>query len=487
MDSPKTIYADFSRRWKFVDGSTTQVTDGNFVLLLAENNTALGNGSNTAGNALLAGGGNLDLTNLEAETGVAIKTIGRNSFNSCTSLRSVILPETVTTLREFTFTGCSALTNMVLSSHVETIGENFVSNCPELRSLSPALPSSLRSLGYRAFYRTTALKIDIKLSCPEMTSLPRGLFHGSGITSLDLSESGITTIARDCAVDATSLTNVVFSPGIESIGEQFAYNATSLRTVTPFLPDTVRHIGWSSFRNTNLTGDLRLANPNGVTLETDTFRDSKITSADFSASGNTNIAARTFLGCTELASVKLPLRLTTVETFAFYDCKNLRTVDPFLPRHVTTLGDEAFSGCTSITNDLVLRCDTLTTIPYRSFRNVPLKNVTLPKQALTFGRDAFSGCAPNAAFWFYGEAPASVNTYVFYTGSTANPAILYAPRKLDAEGWAAVTTELTDSDRAKASYPGPATFGVFVESGYRHWLVNWNPPLASGPAVMTVQ
>ena len=390
MDAPKSVYADFTRNWKFVDGSTTRITDGAWTLSIAARTDGDYAGTYAITWCAAEGGGLLDLSRAASCLNLAFSHVNTSVFSGKTNLCSLVLADSILSLANQSFQNCSSLTNVVLSSSLRTIGDQVFRGC------------------------------------------------------------------------------------------------TPLRTVTPFLPETLTTLGWGGFSECSaLEGDLVLGE-NFSSMSTEVFSSTRITSADMGASALTKIGARNFRNCRNLTSVVLPLRLTTITEDAFYSCSSLTTVTPFLPRYITTLGWRAFAYC-AITNALSLTSDSLTSLASEVFRGSPIPEITLPVQSISIGESCFSGIVPGCKVYFYGAAPSEINGNAFNTGSTANPAVIYAPRKLDEKGWADRTTALTDSDLAKDSYPGPATFGVYVNSGYRHWLVNWNPPLASGPAFIILR
>ena len=62
----------------------------------------------------------------------------------------------------------------------------------------------------------------------------------------------------------------------------------------------------------------------------------------------TSIGSDAFLGCTGLTSVTLPSSITSIGNQAFYKCSGLTSVT--LPSSITSIGYEAFSGCTGLTS-----------------------------------------------------------------------------------------------------------------------------------------
>ncbi len=78
-----------------------------------------------------------------------ITSIDELAFGYCTSLRSIEIPTAVTTIGAEAFTGCSALASVVFGDKVESIGDYAFFGCTGLSELH--IPSSVTSVGDNAF------------------------------------------------------------------------------------------------------------------------------------------------------------------------------------------------------------------------------------------------------------------------------------------------------------------------------------------------
>lgn len=111
------------------------------------------------------------LTSVTLSPGV--KSIGNEAFNNCGNLTSVVLPVTLTEIGEKAFQNCGELVAAQLPSKLASIGEYTFSGCAKLASLS--LPATLTSIQQNAFSGCSSL---IKLDLPSsITSIEQHAFE----------------------------------------------------------------------------------------------------------------------------------------------------------------------------------------------------------------------------------------------------------------------------------------------------------------------
>ena len=91
--------------------------------------------------------------NLEnVEFGRGVETIGEFAFEYCKSLVSIKLPASLLVLMEGAFEDCYNLKSVAFENSAADIGDWAFSYCYELADID--LGNSIKSIGYRAFYRT---------------------------------------------------------------------------------------------------------------------------------------------------------------------------------------------------------------------------------------------------------------------------------------------------------------------------------------------
>ena len=86
---------------------------------------------------------------------------------------------------------------------------------------------------------------------------------------------------------------------------------------------------------------------------------------------------------------EIPDGVTSIEKFAFADCKNLTNIT--IPNSVTSIGRGAFISCEKLTD--VKISDSVTEIGVRAFEGCyNLTSVTIPNSVTSIGLSAFYGC-----------------------------------------------------------------------------------------------
>ena len=107
------------------------------------------------------------------------------------------------------------------------------------------------------------------------------------------------------------------------------------------------------------------------------------------ADGVTTIGDNAFNGCSSLTSVTIPNSVTTIGWRAFSGCSSLTSVT--IPNIVTTIGGGAFGLCSSLTS--VTIGNSVITIGDNAFNGCSsLTSVTIGNSVTTIGHEAFSGC-----------------------------------------------------------------------------------------------
>ena len=306
----------------------------------------------------------------------SVTLIDNGAFFGCTSLTSVTIPDSVTSIDQYAFYKCESLTSVTIPGSVTSIGVGAFAYCKSLTSVT--IPNSVTSINYEAFRSCESLT---SVTIPDsVTSIDMSAFWGcSSLTSVTIPDS-VTSIGKQAFLDCTSLTSVTIPDSVTSIGDSAFCNCKSLTSVTipgsvtrigeyafskcesltsVTIPNSVTSIGWGAFSNCAALTGIRGAEGNshyssdasGVLFSKDKTTLVQCPGA-FSGSyaipnSVTSIGDYAFSGCSSLTSVTIPDSVTSIGKWAFSECKSLTSVT--IPGSVTSIGVGAFASCTSLT------------------------------------------------------------------------------------------------------------------------------------------
>ncbi len=133
-----------------------------------------------------------------------LKDIKKSTFEGCTNLQSVIIPNGVTSLRNFAFMYCASLKSISIPNSVTSIENWTFSHCESLQSIR--IPDSVNKIGGRAFS-----------SC----------FNLQSITI----PSGVSTMVSSIFMNCTSLQSVVIPDSVAIIGDNIFSNCKLLKDI----------------------------------------------------------------------------------------------------------------------------------------------------------------------------------------------------------------------------------------------------------------
>jgi len=178
--------------------------------------------------------------------------------------------------------------------------------------------------------------------------------------NLDLSGSTITTIPNNAFQGCSSLIGITIPNSVKSIGEQ-AFEYCGFTSVT--IPNSVTEIGVRAFKNCEDLINVTISN--SVTV----------------------IKSGTFVTCLSLTSVTIPNSVTDIEgslwtSGAFEFCFSLASVTFSPTSKVTSIGPLAFAGAV-------------------------IENITIPNSVTSIGDRAFNGCTSLTSVTFQGTIPSS--------------------------------------------------------------------------------
>ena len=311
-----------------------------------------------------------------------VTSIGNWAFHTCSSLKSITIPNNVLSIGNWTFEQCTALTSIDIPNSITSIGVYAFSNCSSLSSIT--LPNSVTSVGSAVFSDCSSLTSIIIPN--SVTNLGDWLFYGcSSITSITLPDN-VTTLGEYLFALCSSLVSFTIPDGVISIGGSTFLGCTSLSAIT--IPNSVTSIGEGAFCGCTALTSITI--PEHVTNIGRLAFDGCTSLNSFAVpNGVTSIEDYTFRGCTSLKSISLGNGVKRIGNQVFTDCSSLATI--VIPNEVTSIGNKTFEGCTSLTSITIPYG--VTSIEERTFYQCSsLSSVTIPNTVTNIGNQAFSYC-----------------------------------------------------------------------------------------------
>lgn len=134
-------------------------------------------------------------------------------FSSCSALTSVTIQGDITHIGRSAFEDCKKLESVIIQSQViKSIGANAFDSCVSLKTIN--LPNSIDSIGQRAFYECDALTTITLPTSLELLQMET--FAGSGITAIDLTY--IKQMNNQVFWDCDDLETVTGANNLEYVG-----------------------------------------------------------------------------------------------------------------------------------------------------------------------------------------------------------------------------------------------------------------------------
>ena len=301
--------------------------------------------------------------------GDGVTSIGYGAFYNCSNLTSVTIPDSVSSIGNSAFRGCSSLTSVTIPDSVTSIGLWAFENCSSLTSVT--IPDSVTSIGNSAFYGCSSLT-SVTIGNSVRSIGVRVFYNCSSLTSVTIPDS-VTSIGLCAFENCSSLTSVTIPDSVTGIGSGAFENCSSLTRVT--IPDSVTSIGDSAFSGCSSLTSVTI--PDSVT----------------------SISNYAFYNCSSLTSMTIPHGVTSISNYAFYNCSSLTSVT--IPHGVTSIGEQAFCGCSSLTS------------------------VTIPDSVTSIGDYAFLWCSKLKDIAFAGSKDAWASIEKVDEAFSTSPRIHY--------------------------------------------------------------
>lgn len=329
--------------------------------------------------------GGISLKDCILPTGLT--SIGEGAFCCCEFLTTIELPSSITSIPAYLFSECYNLKSVIASGNISSIGYGAFNSCINLKNTNflgnvqsvdawafafcQSLTDSVKingSVGEYAFYCCGKIR-DVDFS--EISSMGEYAFSQTGITKASLNISTIPISAFELCEELTDLVCLSNVKTIEvdsfygckslvnlSLGsvtniKDYAFMASGIISVQ--IPDSVTYLGVGVFADCiNLT-DIRA---NGVFSSNDgiLYKDSILLqypagkwNDSFTIQDNVDsVSDYAFYGCKNLKSIKIGNRVSNIGKASFAYCGALCEI--VLGSKIINLPDAVFGGDSELTS-----------------------------------------------------------------------------------------------------------------------------------------
>lgn len=365
-----------------------------------------------------------------------VTSVGERAFFFCSSITSVIVPNSVKTIGNDAFYNCVGLVSINIPGNITSIGRNAFADCSGLVSLD--IPSSVTSIGEYAFSGCSDLA-SVNIS-KGITSIGTCTFQSCSSLKSIIIPTGVTSIGDRAFANCSGLTSVAIPNSVKSIGNAAFSNCSELSIVN--IPNGVINIGAGAFGYcSSLTainveeGNSSYRSHNGVLFNADIttlikYPEGKTEISYYVPEGVVYIDASAFSSCENLTSVSIANTVTSIGDNAFSRCLALESVN--IGKGVTGLSKSIFSGCYSLNainveegnscysseNGVLFNADKTTLFKYPEGKKETAYSI--PNGVTIIDQSAFYGCLSLMSV----DIPSSVETISLsafdYTGLYEN-------------------------------------------------------------------
>lgn len=336
----------------------------------------------------------------------SVKVIGRNAFFKDTDLSVAIIGKNVEQLEDYAFGYCTGLTrveynpvNAQVVRQVSTLSDNYpfdrcASDTGFVLIVGPEVTNIPNYMFYQGvFYPTkrTINKIDFS-NATKCTRIGTSAFTNCNLAELTLSPY-IETLGVSSFAYNSTITKLVLPEGLKSIDISAFQDWDKLEEL--HIPKSLDYLAAGAFRYCTNLEKFVIADGSNYKVIGNALVDARTnilkigTKNTIIDSSITDIDSYAFAGAEHLTSIDLPGNITYLPTDTFAGCINLQEVT--MSDNLTSIGNQCFYQCTSLKN--IELSSNLQQINVVAFGYSGIESLVIPASVTTLGLNAFLGCS----------------------------------------------------------------------------------------------
>ncbi|MBQ7760946.1 MAG: leucine-rich repeat domain-containing protein [Clostridia bacterium] len=379
----------------------------------------------------------VDLVIPKAYNNLPVKDIKYRAFKDCTNIKSIMMPNGVTSIGESAFSGCSDLKSVTISESVTSIGNYAFYRCSAIDEIN-FNAIQLSSIGYSNYvFCEAGSKDGIKFNVGKnVTCIPSFLFtpqrtgeedsFAVNVTEVNFEDNSVCeSIGNYSFSNCTGLVEIELPSSITKIGNSAFFNCTGLTEIT--LPENITEIGQQAFYNCYMLSVINynvselndLSNSNkifafagqnteGLTVNiganvtkipayllspfsnaTDPHEAKLIKVVFEDGSLCKSIGKGAFYKCSELESINIPSSVESIGEYAFYNCSSLKNIN--IPELITEINAYSFYNCSSL-EDVDFPSTVKSINAYAFYNCTGFKAISIHPNITNIGDKAFYNC-----------------------------------------------------------------------------------------------
>lgn len=290
----------------------------------------------------------------------SVKNIGYEAFQNCRNLQNLTLGSNLIEIGYSSFQYCK-ISSIVIPENVETIGNSAFAYCSNLTTVT-INSNKIKRLEYNTFLNTKISTINTPSSIEYVdssafsgvTTLPTVNYiryadtialnaTNTSQTSYTVKE-GTRMLANSAFRYCSSMTSVSLPEGLAIIGDSAFYNCTKLTSIT--IPNSVTKIGNSAFYGCSVISEVNIdslehwLNIDFGNTSANPFYTNTETSKSFKING------------TEITTLTIPNSITKIKDRSLYNLKNSSVTNIIVPNSVKEVGEYALNKCNNVDIDI---------------------------------------------------------------------------------------------------------------------------------------